>query len=314
MFCRASMWRIVGFWAALPILWSFPALAESVAIFELRFSDLPPALGEQIQKRLQGALAAEGYHVVQEERAAQKMREIGVPPGCAMGACLARVASALRVQRALIGGVGSHGSSYDITLTLLEGGGGTALSQVSKRCDVCNFKELEESVAGAAKELHRLALVFLSARSILVVDSVSSEADVFIDGLPVGKTPATRILAPGRHVVEVSGERNYAMRQEVFLEQGKTRVLKVNLKQARRDGSNGRPLQHRARPIIPAWLKWASWGAGVVLGGIGGGLWAIDGHGTSERDHVHETKAAGITLVSLGTASVVGGTLLYLLE
>jgi hypothetical protein len=64
---------------------------------------------------------------------------------------------------------------------------------------------------------------------------------------------------------------------------------------------------------IPPWLKWATLGVGAALCGAGAGLWAIDGGVTSDARYLHDTKGAGIALVSVGAVTMASSLALYLL-
>jgi hypothetical protein len=289
-----------------------PATARSIAVLEFRYADMPKALVEQVRQRLLLTLGTQGYkEVLAEEAVSKKMREMSVPPGCTIGPCLSRVGRLLQVQRALTGGISGQGSSYDLSLTLLETGGGTALAQVTQRCDVCNFKEVEETAARALVQLQQQALVYLSTRATLTVTSAPRGAAMLLDGLPVGQTPVTVIIAPGRHTIEVSARGLTTVRQSVDLLAGKESALTLSLPAAQIVVPPP-PVVQRAH--VPGWLRWTTLGAGLGLGTVGGALWGIDGREKSDARYVHDTKAAGITLVTLGAGALISCGLIYLLD
>ena len=288
------------------------ARADKVAILEIRFSSVPPALKNQIRQRVHESFAAGGFQVTGERQTARRLRGAAVPPGCSAGPCLNRIGEVLGADRVVVGGVSSQGTSYDITMTMLETGGGTVLAQVSQRCDVCNFKEVEEAAATAAEQLHKQAMVFLSNRAKLVVESVPSRADAILDGLPAGKTPLIRVLLPGPHTVEIAAKGYTAATQKVKLKTGRTHHLRVSLLPKKAVG-RASPY-HRRGPSAPRWLKWTVLGAGVVMAGLGGGLVALDGREMSDSRYVHNTRTAGVTMISLGAAAAVAGTLITLAE
>jgi hypothetical protein len=290
------------------------ARAEGVALVEFRTTDLPPALIEQVRKRMVEVMRAEGYKVVPEEVVAKKMREISVIPGCTVGPCLARLGRALHTERALLGGVASQGSNYDLTLTLLETGGGTVLAQVSNRCEVCNFKEVEDTVIRATVELHKQGLVYLANHAILAISSTPTGATVLLDNLPAGKTPLSLVLSPGPHLLEVSANGAMAFKQEVVLAAGKTRSLRLDLSKKWRPWAIRVPIVAPQASSLKPWWKWTALGVGLSAGVLGGGLWALDGRETSDERYVYDTKNAGLTMVSLGASAVVGAAILYFLE
>jgi hypothetical protein len=296
------------------LLAPLPAIAQSIAVLEFRQAEMPKALVEQVRQRLLRTLAAQGYkEVLAEDLVAKKIREQSMPPGCTIGPCLSRVGRLLRVGRALTGGISGQGSSYDLSLTLLETGGGTALAQVTQRCDICNFKEVEDTAARALEQLQRQALVYLSTRATLTVTSTPPGATMILDGLPVGQTPVTVIIAPGRHAIEASAKGATTVRRSVALQAGKEVALKLSLPAAQIVlPPPPPPVVRRGR--VPGWVRWTTLGAGIGLGAVGGALWGIDGREKSDARYVHDTKAAGITLVTLGAGALVSCGLIYLLD
>lgn len=292
-----------------------PPRAEGLVVLDLRFEDLPPAVADSVRQRVRAALTLKGYRVVDEAFARSRLRELAAPVGCGVGPCLSRVAKVFGVQRALVGGIGAHGTSYDFTLTLLETGGGSVLAQVNRRCDVCNFAEVEEAVSKATLQLHDQSLVFLSTRAVLGVQSTPAGAEVLVDGLSVGAAPIRSLLSPGRHVVEVTAKGLRSLKREVALEAGKTRTLTVNLVEAWANFPEGGSPPVPPRRGVPRWAKWVALGAGVSLAGVGGALWGIDGGTTSaDERYVRDTRPAGVALVSIGGAAVIAGALLSILE
>jgi len=287
---------------------------SSLAILDLRFSDLPPALVDQVGQRLRQGLTAEGYEVMEDSTVRQKLKELGAPPGCHIGPCLARVGKLLHAQRVVVGGMAGQGSSYDLTMTLLESGAGGVLAQVNRRCDVCNFKEVEDFIGRATAELHKQALVFLSTRATLSVTSHPPDAEVLLDSLSVGRSPITQVVSPGRHTVEVVGGTR-AVKQEVTLEPGRMRTLQMDLTEA---GGLAPvpPVSPPARGDVraPPWLKWASLGTGVVLASVGGGVWALDGREVCDGRYVNDTRTWGMALIGLGGALAVSSVVFYFLE
>jgi len=290
-----------------------PALAagEGLAILELRFTAVPEAVSDQIRARVHTTLSDGGYSVTTERQAEAGLKHASIPPGCTVGPCLQRIGQTLDVERAVVGGVSGQGTSYDITLTMLETGGGTVLAQVNQRCDVCNFKEVENAAAVATERLHKQTLVFISTRSTLVVQSVPPRADVLLDGMPAGKTPLRRILPPGAHTFQVATKGYSAASREVQLAAGKTETVRVKLVPKLMQSLADRPAPPRRRRS-PRWIKWAVLGTGVVVGGVGGGLLALDGREAADGNR--DTRSAGVTMVSLGAAAAVAATLIAVME
>jgi hypothetical protein len=288
---------------------------DGLAVLELRFHKVPPALSKQIRQQIQKTLGEDGYDVMPQQAVVRMLRGAGIPPGCTLGPCLNRVHETLKVKRVLYGGILSQGTSYDITLTLLETGGGSVLSQVNDRCNVCTFMEVQEKVAEAARQLHKQALVFLSTRCSLTVRSRPPGANVLIDDLKAGETPLTKVLSPGSHNVEVAAKGYASASQTIHLDAGRSRALNVTLVRGGLGEKSAITFENNGdRSSRPAWLMWTALGAGVVMTGLGGGLLALDGAETSDPRYVHDTSTAGITLLSLGGAALVTVGVIYLLD
>ncbi len=126
-----------------------------VAILELRLETLPPALAAQLRKAVFRRLVSRSYRrVVAEEVTAARVRELGLVAGCTIGPCLRELGKQVGLERVLTGGVVAQGTSYDLVLSLIETAQGTLLRQVTARCDVCTFQELESRIQRAVDELH----------------------------------------------------------------------------------------------------------------------------------------------------------------
>lgn len=286
------------------------ALAETLAILDLRFEGVPPALIGPVRLRIQDSLAGLGYRVTDQVTARFQLRES--PPGCTAGPCLARVGRTLQVELALVGALGSIGSSYELTLTMLETGGGTVVAQVSQRCDVCNFREVEIAAGRCAEKLHRQARAVLAMRSSLRIVSVPPGAEVVIDGLPQGPAPVRGLLPAGRHTVEALARGLPPLQRELELRAGEARSLTLDLI-ARRDElrlTSAAPAKTR----YPEWVKWVFFSSGLAMVGPGAVLWAVDGRGGPAPGQGLDTAPAGIALTSAGGAALVAGTLLLVFE
>lgn len=63
----------------------------------------------------------------------------------------------------------------------------------------------------------------------LLIRSTSEEAQVWIDGKPIGSTPLLLIVAPGKYVIELRGQRAETARTEIALLPKETRELNIRL-------------------------------------------------------------------------------------
>ena len=280
------------------LLASHPAAAsdEELAILELRFTAVPPTVSHQIHARVQNTLARGGYNVIPEAKVQSRLKRAAISPRLHRGPLPPADRRRARGAAGRCRRDRRTGTSYDITLTMLETSGGTVLAQVNQRCDVCNFKEVEEAAAVATERLHKQTLVFISTRSTLVLRSNPTRAEVLLDGLPAGKTPLRRLLPPGAHTYEVAAEGRSAV-QAGALEPGKVKSIRVKLVPRLMGSATNRRTTPRSRRS-PRWVKWAVLGTTVVAGGVGGGLLALDGRESSDPRYVHDTRGAGVTMIA----------------
>jgi hypothetical protein len=63
----------------------------------------------------------------------------------------------------------------------------------------------------------------------LLIRSLSGEAQVWIDGEPVGKTPLLLIIAPGKYEIELRGMRDERAKTQVALLPKETQELSIQL-------------------------------------------------------------------------------------
>jgi hypothetical protein len=290
------------------LLWPTRVRCDSLAILDLRFLKVPPALCDSLYTHIEKTMTQSGYYVMSKETTEEKITQAALPPGCTNGHCLTRIGKALKVNRVLVGGILAQGTSYDFTLSLLETDGGALLAQENQQCNVCTFKEVEEAVADSAQRLHRKALVFISSMASVLLETHPVQAQILLDGQLAGYTPLIRLLPPGRHTVVAVAEGFMATTQVVHLREGKTHALKIALisQQQKRSPRSALPPRPLHSPRSSKWWQWIALGTGVLIGGIGGGLWAMDGSAMSDRRYVHDTKAAGISLLSVGGVTILG--------
>ena len=212
----------------------------------------------------------------------------------------------------LTGAVASLGSSYELTLTMLETGSGTVVAQVTQRCDVCNFKEVEDAAARAAERLHRQALAVVALRSRVIISSVPPGAEVILDGLPHGPAPVRSLLAPGRHLVEASARGLAPLAAPARAQRRRGAHAQPESASSAATSCRSRRLASRTR--YPSWMKWSLLSGGLALLGPGAVLWSVDGRPAADERNLADTRPAGIALVSVGSAALVAGTVLWILE
>jgi len=88
-------------------------------------------------------------------------------------------------------------------------------------------------VAPAPQESNRKALEGKAGKDggKLLLRSTPVEAEVWVNGLIVGKTPMLMVLAPGKYQVEMRGARGQTGKQSVDLLPRETREVSVRLEQ-----------------------------------------------------------------------------------
>lgn len=253
-----------------------PAIARAerpaLALLDLRFSDAAAALRRGVREQLRQTFRQLGYRVRSGRQVHDKLSEASVAPGCTTGPCLAEVGRALGVAYAITGGVAGHGSSYDITFTLLDAAGGGVLAQVNGRCDVCTFKDVSKRVRAMARKLQHEARSFAASHGRLVVRTEPKGATVELDSVRIGTSPLRRMVLPGSHQI-VLRHRGYAEHRERFRAvPGKTELVSLQL--ARGDGASPPPVRARG-PL--RWVKWTTLGVGLGAMAAGAVLLGLDG-------------------------------------
>ena len=112
-----------------------------------------PELRDRFHEAVTRGLQSGGDEVV---AAAEVRLRLGASEellGCGgTGACVARAAQALRIDRAVAAEIDVSGKDYVIKLRLLDAVG-RELTKVDEPCDICTVKEADEAVARAATKL-----------------------------------------------------------------------------------------------------------------------------------------------------------------
>jgi len=311
---RFACW--VALALALVVVWprlgrTEPSPGSSVAIIEMSFaSATPAAVRTQVAARLRGALGRAGSDVLAAARVAGTLKAKPLPVGCRARPCLTKVARDLGARRLLIAGVGAVGSSYDILLSVFDGASGVLLAQVSRLCDVCTFAEVGMAVDAATAELQLQAARSISNHGRLeVVAAGQKDAQVWLDGVGIGRAPQQRLLAPGWHVVAIQAGGRVLANRRVWLLAGKR--LRVSTRDAI---SQAAPLvrrRPRARAGPVGWPAWLTLAAGISAIAAGSVALALDqscprGGCSGQR----ETTALGAALLGAGAAATLGAGLL----
>lgn len=291
---------------SLVLLLPAAARASDVAVLDLRLSESTPAVEKQVMQWLQASLRGVGYGVLEREEVKKRLASGGGAPGCTQGPCLEQIGRLLRVRRVLVGGIAVHGSSYDILLTLVDTESGCSVAQVNTRCDVCNFADVGESVARAARTLHAMARRFESSRGKLVVAGPAGAA-VLLDGAPLGQAPLSRFVAPGRHELEVRAATATEKKSIVVVAGG--RVIHGASSAETKAFLAAEDAAVKPKISWPSWLVLAGGGALLFSGAIA--LALDEDCATGRCDGRRETRGAGLALIGLGTALTATAGVLF---
>lgn len=142
------------------------------------------------------------------------------------------------------------------------------------------------------------------SQGTLLVRTSTPNALVFIDGMPIGPTPLSRTLAPGRYPITVEKVGYASWQDEVDIAEGDSLIVDVALSSA---GSQVRPGSRR----IATWTLGSVGGAAMLGGGVLGFL-AFLAHGDFEEEP-QKSKAERMESLALASDVLVGvGTLALL--
>lgn len=264
------------------------AAGASVALEPVRFGD---AGDERVAKAFEAAL--------REQLATQ----LSLAPECTAEPCADDATQRIRVD------VRERERDYQMTIAIVDARGNVEKTRAVD-CTVCTPTEAATAAATATRELMSAP----SDKARLHVDSRPSGAEVWLDGMRVGTTPADLTTDPGAHTVEVRMIGHYNKAREVELAAGAEESVRLELA---RDRSG----QHKSMKIA----GWTLIGVGVaaLVGGIT--LMAIDENpikSDCSGSHVDafgncefrwNTMAGGATLFVGGLAAAGTGTALVVI-
>ncbi len=141
--------------------------------------------------------------------------------------------------------------SYAVRVELLDGKTGQGVALGEDGCEVCGVDTAKKIVADQAATMRTKLDDLVSGPPMVVIDSTPAEAIAEIDGQTVGRTPVTRELSAGKHVVRVEKEGYVAVEREFLAVAGVQESLSLSLE-----------------PLSAALPRYRPWGwVGVGLGG-----------------------------------------------
>jgi PEGA domain-containing protein len=288
---------------------------QRVAIVRLTFEGVSEAARELFAERLAEGLAAAQFKVVPRSTVRERLAAAGVAAdlsGCRDAACLARVATALKVDFMVVASITGRDKSYEITLDLVNGQSGSSMGVGRERCEICGIEEASEKVGLAASALRARLEALAQTPARFVIRSRPAGARVTVDGEKIGRTPVDHELSAGVHKLSLAAEGYDALERTVTAIGGVDETLDLDMV----------PLPTK----FP--YRLAGWSALVVgVAAIAGGVWALKANdtevGCSDADKMNDLtgkhcpqvwdfRAAGGILIGLGAAAgTLGGTWIY---
>ena len=168
--------------------------------------EAPPQLAFTARSVAEGfarKAAASGYDVLGPAAVAERLGRAAAASLAGCGddaACLADRGGALGVDRIVGGALSRRGASYRVALVSADARTGARLGGVEREIAVAS-RRLRRDGADAAPALLRGGE---DATGLLRIVTEVPGAQVWVDDLPAGRTPAARVVKPGKHKVKVA--------------------------------------------------------------------------------------------------------------
>jgi hypothetical protein len=258
---------------AIPLVALLAATPGRLAITDIDAPDMMLGLAGQVTRSLVAEAKNQGLVFVPPEelrstllpKRLEELRKCGGQP-----ACVAQVLDGAGFSRAVVGTLGRDEKNYLLKLWLVDletlkivAGVDRAILIAARRLQ----KDLDEAIP-------RLLRGEQEAKGTLVVESNITDAQVSVNGEPVGTPPATLSLKPGKYEVRLERKKYLPVTRLIGVEAGKETKERVvlllkpgevadePLASVTHNGSAPGAL----RIGVPAWI---ALGAAVVAGGVG---------------------------------------------
>jgi hypothetical protein len=266
-----------------------------VVVLEVTFSGtVAEPLRERLTSGLAEALRRQGLDVVEPPAVAAALSPLG-SQSCRAGRCVGWILEALDGDAGLVAYIDVVESSYAVRLTLL-GTFGDEIGRAERRCDICTFDEVADSVAIAGSHL-----VSQIPRRVFVgrlgVFPTPIAASISVDGVAVGHGSLSITLPIGLHTVEARAPGYRVGRREVLLRTEDSTRVEIDLVRGQMvrvdEGSRLDPFRAALWSTITAGAVIAL--TGTILMGINGSCWESGG-----SESCNDAFAAGTGLLSFG--------------
>lgn len=261
--------------------------------------EIPDATRREFEAAFGDGLARAGLSFVP---ASARLRE----QGCDTPECIRATAAALESDGAVRLRVTASARDYDVVIELFDARTGVAIAKTGERCEVCGVAETRDVIANHAAALRQRLEASEPSPPRLRIHTRPSGAALTIDGQPIGPSPATRVVAPGLHVVRAELPHRTPVERKVQAVENIEEIVALDL-----------PARQPRRPTRLARAGWALLGIGAAGLTAGIVLVAIDGRenrAVCRGDNVdpfgncrylHRTKVPGIAV--LGTSGALLG-------
>ena len=146
------MAMLLGFGAVLALTASASAAGRAAALVPQIRPTAAPEVRDRFHEAVTRGLQTGGDEIVP---AAEVRLRLGLSEemlNCGGGACVARAAQALRIDRIVATDIDVSGKDYAIKLRLLDAVG-RELAKADEPCDICTVKEADEALARAATKI-----------------------------------------------------------------------------------------------------------------------------------------------------------------
>jgi hypothetical protein len=185
--------------------------------------------------------------------------------------CVAAQLAQLPVNRAVVGTLGRDDTHYLVHLWLIALTPPAVMAEVDRAVLIAS-RRLQPDVAATIPGFLRGEQ---DAKGTLMVESNVPGASVVLDGEPIGLTPVTRTLKPGKHELRLSHTGFYPVERLVTVEPGKTTRDVVRL--VALPGTSAAGLATPAPEASPAGgggfrvpvAGWVALGVGAAAAGVG---------------------------------------------